>query len=326
MMSFMAGNVANTRGVFKALGGQQPDTKKKAGIDVSSYRLFCFGLGFSALAFARCVQAQGWHVAGTCRTAEKADALKAQGIEAFVFGDAPLDDAQAALAGTTHLLASVPPGQTGDPVLQMHSADIAAISTLQWIGYLSTTGVYGDRQGGWVNEASMLVPSTDRGKRRVTAELGWGDLAVEAGVALHVFRLAGIYGPGRNQLESLRKGRAKRIDKQGQVFSRIHVDDIAQVLVAAATSDAPSQAFNVCDDEASPPQEVVAHAATLLGLDPPPLVPYDKADMSPMGRSFYSESKRVKNDRIKDVLGVRLKHPTYREGLKALLDAGEGHG
>ncbi len=269
------------------------------------------------------MQARGWQVAGTCRTAEKADVLRADGIDAFVFGDARLANAAAALAGTTHLLGSAPPGAAGDPVLAAHADDIAAVTSIEWLGYLSTTGVYGDRQGAFVNETSMLLPTTDRGRKRVTAELLWGDLATAMSAPLHIFRLAGIYGPGRNQFESIRNGTAKRIDKPGQVFSRIHVDDIAQVLAAAATSGLPSDVFNVCDDEAAPPAEVVTYAAELLGMEPPPVVAYDEAEMSPMGRSFYSESKRVKNDRIKDVLGVPLLYPTYREGLKALLGTGD---
>lgn len=287
-------------------------------------RLFCFGLGFSAITFARQMQDHGWQVAGTCRGADKAAALRADGIEAFIFGDTPLADAAQALAGTTHLLASVPPGDDGDPVLRAHAEDIKTIQGLEWIGYLSTTGVYGDRNGGHVNEHSMLLPTTARGKKRVSAELNWQDLAAAMDVPLHMFRLAGIYGPGRNQLVSLRNGKARRVDKPGQVFSRIHVDDIARVLEAAATSGLPTQAFNVCDDEAAPPQDVVAYAADLLGMDPPPLVPFEEAEMSPMGRSFYAESKRVKNDRIKDDLGVSLKYPTYREGLTALAEAGDG--
>lgn len=287
-------------------------------------RLFCFGLGFSALAFARRMQQHGWQVAGTCRSEDKASALRAEGIDAYIFGDAPLADPAQALEGTTHLLASVPPGEGGDPVIATHANDIRAISSLEWIGYLSTTGVYGDRKGGYVNETSMLLPSTERGKKRVTAELVWQDLAAAMNVPLHMFRLAGIYGPGRNQLVSLRKGKARRVEKPGQVFSRIHVDDIVQILEAAATSGLPTQPFNVCDNEAGPPQDVVAYAAELLGMDPPPLVPFDEVEMSPMGRSFYAESKRVKNDRIKDDLGVSLKYPTYREGLTALAAAGDG--
>ncbi|MDW3098513.1 MAG: SDR family oxidoreductase [Alphaproteobacteria bacterium] len=287
-------------------------------------RLFCFGLGFSALTFARHMQQQGWQVAGTCRSEEKAEVLRAEGFDVYLFGDAPLADPAQALAGTTHLLASVPPGDDGDPVVGTHGKDIQTVSSLEWIGYLSTTGVYGDRKGGFVNETSMLLPSTERGKKRVTAELVWQDLAAAMNVPLHMFRLAGIYGPGRNQLVSLRKGKARRVEKPGQVFSRIHVDDIAQILEAAATSGLPTQPFNVCDNEASPPQDVVAYAADLLGIDPPPLVPFDEVEMSPMGRSFYAESKRVKNDRIKDDLDVVLKYPTYREGLQALADDGDG--
>ena len=287
-------------------------------------RLFCFGLGFSALAFARAMQARGWHVAGTCRSRDKAQALRAEGIDAHVFGDDPLQDFASALTGTTHLLASVPPGDNGDPVLAAHGEDIAGLKDLEWIGYLSTTGVYGDRDGGWVNETSMLLPTTARGKKRVTAELNWGDLATRIDVPLHIFRLAGIYGPGRNQLVSLRKGTARRVDKPGQVFSRIHVEDIAQILEAAALSGLPGGAFNVCDDEAAPPQDVVAFAAELLGIDTPPLIPFEEAQMSPMGRSFYAESKRVKNDRLKTDLGITLRYPTYREGLRALADAGDG--
>lgn len=281
-------------------------------------RLFCFGLGYSALAFARTMKARGWDVAGTCRTQEKASLLEAEGIKAFVFADTPFANPERALAGTTHLLGSVPPGAEGDPVIATHAADIKSIKDLEWLGYLSTSGVYGDRKGAYVNETSMLLPTTQRGKRRVSAELAWGDVAQAMQTPLHVFRLAGIYGPGRNQLVSLREGKARRIDKPGQIFSRIHVDDISQVLAAAATSGLASQAFNVCDDDACPPQEVVAYAAELLGMTPPPLIPFEDAEMSPMGRSFYSESKRVKNDRMKSELGVSLLYPTYREGLSAL--------
>lgn len=287
-------------------------------------QVFCFGLGYCALAFARHLQAQGWRVAGTCRTPEKADQLRALGITTHIFADAPMTAAPAALAGATHLLSSVPPGEAGDPVVAAHSADIAATHGLQWIGYLSTTGVYGDRQGGWVEETSSLAPTTARGRRRVAAERAWAALAAGMGVPVHMFRLAGIYGPGRNQLVSLRNGTARRIHKPGQVFSRIHVDDITQVLAAAATSGLPSQAFNVCDDEPAAPDAVVAYAARLLGVEPPPVTAFDAAELSPMARSFYSESKRVSNRRIKTALGVRLTYPTYRDGLRALAQAGEG--
>ncbi|MDR3499794.1 MAG: SDR family oxidoreductase [Parvibaculum sp.] len=271
----------------------------------------------SALALARRVGPDGMAVAGTCRTEEKASALRAAGIEAHIFGeDHPLDPH--ALRGVTHLLLSVPPGEAGDPVLAALGRDIAALAPpLQWVGYLSTTGVYGDRSGGWVDEASPLAPSTERGRRRLAAEQGWASL----GLPLHIFRLAGIYGPGRNQLRSVIDGTAKRIVKPGQVFSRIHVDDIAAVLAASMARPRPGAAYNVCDDEPAPPQDVVAYAAHLLGREPPPEIAFADAELSPMARSFYEESKRVSNRLIHEELGVALLYPTYREGLKALLAA-----
>ncbi|HEX7776107.1 MAG TPA: SDR family oxidoreductase [Parvibaculum sp.] len=282
-------------------------------------RLFCFGLGMSALALARELMAGdltdgGMAVAGTCRTEAKAAELRATGIETFVFAEnRPLDPR--ALKGTTHLLLSVPPGEAGDPVLAAHGRDIARLPELRWVGYLSTTGVYGDRGGDWVDENSPLTPATARGRRRLAAEQGWAAL----GLPLHIFRLAGIYGPGRNQLRSVLDGTAKRIVKPGQIFSRIHIDDIAAVLAASMRKPRPGAAYNVCDDEPAPPQEVVAFAAGLLGRAPPPEIAFEDADLSPMARSFYEESKRVSNRRIHDELGVLLRYPTYREGLRALL-------
>jgi nucleoside-diphosphate-sugar epimerase len=283
-------------------------------------RLFCFGLGFSALTLARRLLAEGWSVAGTTRSADKAAALAAEGIAPFLFDRGrPLDDPAAALDGTTHLLASVPPDAEGDPVLDHHAADLAAMAGgIAWAGYLSTTGVYGDREGGWVDEESALEPTTERGRRRVAAEAGWCALWRDAGLLVHLFRLAGIYGPGRNGLVTVRRGRAKRTVKPGQVFSRIHVDDIATVLQASIARPHPGRAYNVCDDEAAPPQDVIAHACALLGVEPPPEEPYDPEALSPMGRSFYAENKRVRNDRIRQELGVELAFPTYREGLAHL--------
>lgn len=293
-------------------------------------RLFCFGLGYSALALARRLMAAGWRVSGTTRpgnkaSEEKAAALAAEGIETFVFDrGTPLGDPAAALAGATHLLGSVPPDAEGDPVLDRHRADIAACESLTWLGYLSTSGVYGDRAGGWVDEESELTPTGARGRRRVAAERAWLGLWEANGLPVQVFRLAGIYGPGRSALETVRSGRAQRIDKPGQVFSRIHVEDIARVLEASIARPAPGRVYNVCDDEAAPPQEVIAHACRLLGREPPPLVPFEAAELSDMARSFYRDSKRVSNARIKEELGVSLAYPTYREGLKALLAAKSG--
>lgn len=276
-------------------------------------RLFCFGLGFSALTLARVAMAQGFAVAGTCRSAAKADQLRAEGIEAYLYGpDHALD--VSALRGTTHLLMSVPPDERGDAIALTFEEEIKALS-LSWAGYLSTTGVYGDRDGDWVDETSPLTPATARGQRRLLAEQQWQALDLP----LHIFRLAGIYGPGRNQLVSLREGTAKRIIKPGQVFSRIHVDDIAQVLAASIARPAPGTAYNVCDNEPAPPQEVVTFAAELLGITPPPEIAFEDANLSPMAKSFYSESKKVSNARLRHDLGVELKYPTYREGLRALL-------
>jgi nucleoside-diphosphate-sugar epimerase len=287
-------------------------------------RLFCFGLGYSALALARRLLAEGWSVAGTTRCEDKARRLAGEGIEAFLFDRGrPLDDPAAALAGTSHLLASAPPDSAGDPVLVHHRRDIAALEGLAWLGYLSTTGVYGDRDGGWVDEDSDLAPTGERGRRRVAAEEAWLELWELDALPVHLFRLAGIYGPGRSALDSVRDGTAKRIDKPGQVFSRIHVDDIAGVLRASIDRPRPGAAYNLCDDEAAPPQEVVAYACELLGREPPPLVPFDEAALSDMARSFYRDNKRASNARIKDELGVVLAYPTYREGLRALLAEAE---
>lgn len=283
--------------------------------------LFCFGLGYTASALARRLLARGWSVRGTSRSAAACAELAARGITAWPFDrDRPLADPAAALAGATHILISVPPDDAGDPVLDRHGADIAALSPpLQWAGYLSTTGVYGDRGGGPVNEASGRRPATVRGERRVAAEDGWSGLWRGRGVPVHLFRLAAIYGPGRNALEAVKNGQARRIVKPGQVFSRIHVDDLSAVLEASMARPNPGAAYNVCDDEAAPPQDVTAFACELLGVDPPPEVPFEDAELSAMARSFYGENKRVANGRIKRELGVTLRYPDYRAGLRALL-------
>jgi nucleoside-diphosphate-sugar epimerase len=291
-------------------------------------RLFCFGLGTTALALARGLMKDGWTVAGTCRGGEAANRLRGQGIEAFPFERGrPLADAKGALTGTTHVLSSVPPDEagspasSGDPVVDVHGADIAALAgALRWAGYLSTTGVYGDRGGGWVDEGSELRPTGPRGRRRVEAEAAWLELWREHGVPVHLFRLAGIYGPGRSALDAVRAGRAKRIVKPGQVFSRVHVDDIVQTLRASVDRPNPGAAYNVCDDLAAPPEDVITFACELLGTPPPPLVAFEEAELSEMARSFYADNKRVRNDRIKQELGVSLTYPDYRVGLRALLD------
>lgn len=281
--------------------------------------LLSFGHGYSARTLARLLLPRGWRIIGTCRTPEKAAALEAEGVEPRIWpgGDDPAPDLSADMAAASHVLSSVPPAEAGDPVLADWRAALAAES-FEWVGYLSTVGVYGDHGGGWVDETTPVNPSTERGQRRVDAERAWQGIA---GLPVHVFRIAGIYGPGRGPFAKVRAGTARRIVKPGQVFSRIHVEDIARVLAASMDRPDPGAVYNLCDDDPAPPQDVIAFAATLLGLPPPPEVPFEEADLSPMGRSFYSESKRVANDRIKTDLGVRLRYPDYRAGLAALLEA-----
>ncbi len=274
--------------------------------------LLSIGHGYSAQALARRLLPLGWHIIGTTRSAEGAAQLRATGVEALVW---PGADLSPALARATHLLTSVAPAE-GDPVLQALGPQITAARPA-WVGYLSTTAVYGHHNGDWVDETTPLAPTTARGAARVQAEADWAAL----GLPLHIFRLAGIYGPGRGPFEKVRDGSARRIHKAGQVFSRIHVDDIANVLLAALLRPHPG-IYNVCDDDPASPEDILGLAAEMLGLPPPPIVPYEQAEMTPMARSFYAENKRVRNDRIKSVLGVRLDYPTYREGLAAILAAG----
>jgi nucleoside-diphosphate-sugar epimerase len=280
-------------------------------------RLFCFGLGYSATFLARRLVAKGWQVSGTCRSRDSQIELSRLGIEAHLFDrDHPIGNLPELLSSATHLLSSVPPDEAGDPVLDTHRAEIdAAAPRLAWIGYLSTTGVYGNRDGGWVDEMSELAPTGERGRRRLAAERAWLSLSQSA----HLFRLAGIYGPGSSALDTVREGRAKRIVKPGQIFSRIHVADIAQVLEASMARPHPGAAYNVCDDDPAPPSDVIAFAAALLNQPPPPEIPFEQADLSPMARSFYDDNKRVSNSRIKRELGVALQYPSYRTGLPAIL-------
>lgn len=283
-------------------------------------RLFCFGLGYSARALARSLIAEGWRVAGTSRSADGAPAIRALGAEAHRL---PLDDPARALAGTTHLLSSAPPGEAGDPVLAAHGTAIAGLRGLAWVGYLSATSVYGDRGGAMVDETAPIAPSSARGKRRARAEQQWLDLWRAHGVPVHVFRLAGIYGPGRSALDQVRAGTARRIDKPGHSFSRIHVDDIAVALRASMARPNPGAVYNLCDDEPAPSAEVVAYACELLGVAPPPLVPFAEAEasMSAMAREFWADDRRIDNRRMHEELGVTLRYPSYREGLRAILAA-----
>ena len=281
-----------------------------------------FGFGFCAKALAPLLRARGWQLSATCRDAEKQAALEAQGITPLFLDSVPLTAAQ--LGGVSHILLSAAPDEDGDPALPLLEEALVALQEKpQWMGYLSTTGVYGDHGGAWINEDTPPGPVGARGQRRVDAEAAWGALAARQDLTMHYFRLAGIYGPGRNQLRSLKNGTARRIDKPGQVFSRIHVDDIAQVLLASIDKPNPGRAYTVCDDEPAPPQDVVAFAAGLLHTTPPPLLAFEDVVLSPMAKSFYRENKRLQNRRMVDELGVALTYPTYREGLRALYESGD---
>lgn len=276
--------------------------------------LLSIGHGFSARALSPHLLKQGWRVIGTTRKPEKAEKLEVEGVEPLLW---PCD-LRPYLEQATHVLTSAGPDEAGDPIMrEARSAIVDAAPHLEWVGYLSTTGVYGDHDGGWVDEDSALDPATERGKRRVKAEREWLDIE---GLPVHVFRLAGIYGPGRGPFAKLRRGVAQRVIKKNQIFSRIHVDDIAQVLLASINKPNPGRVYNVCDNDPQPPEVVIEYAAKLLGMEPPPAVPFEEAVMSPMARSFYSDSKRVRNDRIKDELGVDLKYPDFKSALHAMLD------
>ncbi|MEL6243306.1 MAG: SDR family oxidoreductase [Pseudomonadota bacterium] len=278
--------------------------------------LLSFGHGYSAQALEQLLLPEGWTIIGTTRGIEKADAMRQRGLTALTFPSPKIVDA---VKTATHVLVSAGPNAEGDPILTQYRDVIAATApTLEWVGYLSTTGVYGDHNGAWIDESTPLAPSTQRGQWRKAAEQAWIDIP---DLPLHIFRLAGIYGPGRGPFEKVRRGTARRIIKKGQVFSRIHVDDIAQVVTASINRPNPGAVYNVCDDDPAPPQDVISYAAELLELPEPPAVAFEKAEMTPMARSFYAESKKVRNDKIKDELGVALKYSNYREGLAALLAA-----
>jgi len=282
-------------------------------------KLFCFGLGFSAEALARRLAAKGWSIAGTARDHANIQRLRGEGYEVVRFAGEPGNaELVAPLAGTTHLLHSIPPGDEGDPVLSHYRNQIANLLTLEWIGYLSTVGVYGNHSGAEVDETTAPHPANNRTKARVVAESGWLTFGKEIGRPTQIFRLAGIYGPGRSALDKLKAGTARRIVRPGQVFNRIHVEDIASVLGASIARPRAGAIYNVADDEPAPPEDVIAYGAELLGVEPPPEVPFEQAELTPMARSFYGDSRRISNALIKSELGVRLAYPNYREGLKAL--------
>lgn len=282
--------------------------------------LLCFGMGYSARALADLLRGDDWRITGTATSPVGIERIAKRGEAGVMFdGTGPSALIDAALVTATHLVISIPPGDAGDPVLVHHAKAIERAPKLRWIGYLSTVGVYGDHQGAWVDETTPATPGSVRSRRRLEAENAWQDIGQRAGKQIQVFRLAGIYGPGRSAIDNLRAGQARRIVKQGQVFNRIHVADIAAVVAAAMTGAGRHTVYNVADDEPAPPQDVIAFAAALLGIAPPPEIQFEEAQLSEMGRSFYAENKRVANGRIKHDLGVRLRFATFREGMRAIL-------
>lgn len=302
--------------------------------NVNSNHLFIFGLGYSAGYLARALLKQGWKISGTVRNPEDANELKDLGIKLYTFdGIQPMEssvkdgiedgveDGVKALQNASHILSSIPPNtNSDDPALEHHFTHIANNKNLQWIGYLSTTGVYGDRQGGWVDETSDLLPTGKRGQLRKDAEAAWFKLWTDHQIPTHSFRLAGIYGPTKNAIETVKSSKARRIHKEGQVFSRIHVEDIAQILEASMLRPNGGAAYNVCDDNPDAPEKVISYACELLGVEKPPLLDFETADLSPMARSFYGDNKRVSNQKIKVELGVNLKWPDYKTAFKALME------
>ena len=290
--------------------------------------LFCFGLGYTAERLAIRLLAEGWTVSGTVQTEEKWAAMGSLGITAYLFGPKrPLADPNGNLGEVTHLLSSIPPTEAGDPALIEHQAALRAGPLLRWVGYLSTPAVYGDRQGALVQETDTPNPGSARGYRRLAAENAWvetfsdRDPGESAGGSIQIFRLSGIYGPARNAIAQVRAGTARIIDKHGQVFNRIHVDDIATILMASMARPNHGQIYNVADTEACASGDVVRYACALLGVSPPQPIAFDSATLSAMARSFYSECKRLDTRRLTAELGVELAYPTYREGLASIMSS-----
>ncbi len=296
---------------------------------MTTKNLFCFGygytcdyLGYELMRAKEFVDVPvSWSLAGTTRDVERKRDLLARGVKAYIFDfNKPIPDPLYMLRDVTHILVSTPPTDDGDTSFLMHAQDLLNLPHLEWVGYLSTTGAYGDRGGGWVDETAEPRPTTKRGSRRHRAEEQWLSMYEHHGMPVHIFRLAGIYGPGRSALDSVRAGIARRIDKPGHAFSRVHVDDIVQVIIASMYNPKPGEIYNVCDDSPAPSHEVIDYACKLLGIESPPLQSFDEVDLAPMTMSFYAENKRICNDKIKQELGIILKYPDYKRGLQGCLN------
>ncbi len=297
--------------------------EKKHGIEplARDKKLFCFGYGYTASFLAERLKQFGWKTAGTTTDPEKKMFLKQAGIEAVLYDhNHTINDPHFTFRDVTHVLLSIPPAAEGDPVVDVHGLDLAKMPNIEWVGYLSTTAVYGNQDGNWVDEMTPPEPTSRRGSLRWRAEQQWQFLHVNDGLPLHIFRLSGIYGPGRSAIDSVRAGTARRIEKPGHVFNRIHVEDIVQALIASMNSPNPGAIYNLSDDMPSSSNDVVLQACSLIGIEPPDVTHFDQTEMAPIVRSFYKDNKRVRNTRIKAELGVELSYPDYKSGLKACMD------
>jgi len=286
----------------------------------SKKTLLCFGYGYVAETLSETLRLKDWTIIGTTTDSDKAEEMRQNGIKPIIFDhNHPISAPFETLKDITHILISIPPNERGDLVYDLHREDIVDMKNLEWMGYLSTTGIYGNRDGTWVSETSEPAPTSRRGSLRHMAEKQWQSLEDEC--PLHIFRLSGIYGPGRSALNSVRNYEPKRIDKPGHAFNRIHIADIVQTLVASINQPKPSEVYNLADDAPVPSHEVIAYACTILGVNVPPLTSFEDADLAPIVKSFYKDNKRVRNSKIKSDLGVKLFYPNYKTGLDACYEA-----
>lgn len=291
--------------------------------NLKNKRLFCFGYGYICDYLGHALQQNtGWTISGTTRDLKKRKELLSRRIRSHIFDDdRPLADPDSALRDVTHLLITAPPYTNGDIVFNTHAADILNMKNLEWVGYFSTIAVYGDQNGGTVDENHELNPTSARGEKRMVAEKQWLSLFKSYDIPVHIFRLSGVYGPGRSALDTVRAGVARRIEKPGHKFNRIHVDDIVNVLLSSFDKPNPGNAYNLADDCPAPSHEIIAYACELLGIEIPSIIPFEDADLSPMAASFYKDNKVVLNDKIKNELGIKLKYPNFKLGLNGCLDA-----
>ena len=292
----------------------------------SHKKLFCFGYGYVAEHLAKKLKEEdpSWQICGTTRDSDRLNAMRESGMKAYIYSDThPFNDPLFILDGVTHILISIPPNAQGDVVFQTHERDILQIPSIRWIGYCSSTSVYGNRDGEWVDETSEVRPTSERGSKRARAESAWLKMRRIAGIPINIFRLAGIYGAGRSAIDSVKAGDSRRIFKEGHVFNRMHIDDIVNVMIASMSQPHPGDMYNLADDMPSPSHELIYYACELLGKTPPALVNYEDIEMAPIARSFYKDNKRIHNRKIKEKLGITLKYPNYIAGLEAIFKQSE---